>query len=422
MHESSGRNRSHLTWRDLVVAELVLSLSAATALPDVAVTVRTVDAEAICGRLESLTLEAGLRVHDESNRLIDVPAADLVQVATSVRPTSPPQAAITLRLGDGGVLHGTITGGSEAAISLARPNWPSIQVPREQVAGLLAPHARADPKLAQLERRIARARGAQDEVLLVNDDRLLGKVRQIDAKGITIESQLGRTKLAFEALLGVAFGRASPATAASNHEDGRAELRAALVFADGSRVIVSSLNWTGQTIRALFFGAEHVSIGANELVRVEIAGGRWRWLSELTPTDYQHTPMMSLAWPWRQDRNVLGGSIRVDGRAFEHGIGMHSQSRLTYELAGRYQRFVSYFGLDDDSGPLGDVGVEVRVDGQPRFAADHVRLGKLHGPIHVDVAGAKRLELVVAFGANGDIQDRLDWADAALVRPPRNGH
>jgi len=34
----------------------------------------------------------------------------------------------------------------------------------------------------------------------------------------------------------------------------------------------------------------------------------------------------------------------------------------------------------------------------------------------LDVRCANRIELVVDFGENGDMQDRFDWVEAALIR------
>jgi hypothetical protein len=56
------------------------------------------------------------------------------------------------------------------------------------------------------------------------------------------------------------------------------------------------------------------------------------------------------------------------------------------------------------------------VDGQQRFERSDVVRGKLHGPVRIDVSGAKQVTLEVDFGRNGDIQDRFDWIEPGLVK------
>ncbi|MHC4090088.1 MAG: NPCBM/NEW2 domain-containing protein [Planctomycetota bacterium] len=58
----------------------------------------------------------------------------------------------------------------------------------------------------------------------------------------------------------------------------------------------------------------------------------------------------------------------------------------------------------------------MRIDGQLRFAQEDIAPGKLHGPIRLDVTGAKRIKLTVLFGQNADLQDRFDWIEPALIR------
>ncbi len=91
-------------------------------------------------------------------------------------------------------------------------------------------------------------------------------------------------------------------------------------------------------------------------------------------------------------------------------------SSLTYDLKGLYREFVTSFGIDDDSGPMADVAVAILVDGKRRFSRTNVRRGELFGPVRLDVTRANRIELIVDFGENGDLQDRFDWIEAALIR------
>ena len=154
----------------------------------------------------------------------------------------------------------------------------------------------------------------------------------------------------------------------------------------------------------------------DRVARIDFVGGRWEWLSRHDPISVESTSMLTLDWAYGVDRNVRGGPIVVAGERFLRGFGVHSRCVLTFALKGHYAEFVTSFGMDDDSGPFADVSVLVLVDGQRRFQKTGVRIATLTGPIRLDVTNAKRLELIVEFGENGDLQDRFDWVEPGLVR------
>ena len=74
------------------------------------------------------------------------------------------------------------------------------------------------------------------------------------------------------------------------------------------------------------------------------------YLSDLKAAGYRHIPYLQLSWPYRTDRSVLGARLRVGGRVFLKGLGMHSPSRLTYDLLQPYRRFDAQLAIDDDAG------------------------------------------------------------------------
>src|SRR5207244_5431509 len=116
--------------------------------------------------------------------------------------------------------------------------------------------------------------------------------------------------------------------------------------------------------------------------------------------------------------SVAGYDLRLAGSTYDKGIGLHSESRLTYALNRNYQWFESLVGLDDQTGRRGSVLIEVLVDGKPQALGNAEELTRPGGPrpIRVNVAGGKDLTLVVKFGRFGDVEDHVDWADARLIK------
>jgi len=154
-----------------------------------------------------------------------------------------------------------------------------------------------------------------------------------------------------------------------------------------------------------------------QIVSMDIRQGKAIYLSDLKPKSYEHTPFLSVRWPYEMDRNAAGSELRLGGHTYDKGIGLHSESRLTFDLAGAYRLFQATVGLDDRSGLGGSVRIRVLVDGQAKDVGDK-ELTSTAGPrdIQVDVTGAKELTLVVEFGSGGDVCDHVNWAEARVVK------
>ncbi len=146
-------------------------------------------------------------------------------------------------------------------------------------------------------------------------------------------------------------------------------------------------------------------------------GGRVVYLSDLTPAEYRFTPYLSSKWKLHADRNVTGSPLRVRGNEYFKGLGMHSKSEVTYDLASKYRRFRATVGIDDEANGQGNVVFAVEVDGQRVFDS-HPLTGK--SPVlklnPIDVAGKHRLKLIVEFGQFADIRDYANWCNARLVK------
>ena len=395
----------------------ILVVAVGIAVPTVVVTadaptieVKTVEFEAQVGTLESFSLETGLRWKDSAGTTKTIPATDVVSIQAGAATTSPAADQVTLFLVGGNVLHGRITGGTEETVRIEPTGLRPIDVPLVEVIGLRTAAGRARLARGQRERMTA-GKGDDDVLVLANGDRVTGGVVRIDAKGVVIETAAGESRVTLDRLL-----EARLAALVDVERSGR---RARLFLADGSVLEASALRWTPERLAVHLFSDAEQEVKPDQVVRIEVVGGRWQWLSELEPATAEHTPYLTLTWPWQRDRNVLGKPMRLGGKRFDRGIGVHSQSRLVYAIQGKYQVFTSRFGLDDSAGPLGDVDIEVRVDGQVRFRKEHVRVSSKGAAAHslrIDVSGARQLELRVTFGQRGDVQDRFNWAGAALIR------
>jgi hypothetical protein len=156
-------------------------------------------------------------------------------------------------------------------------------------------------------------------------------------------------------------------------------------------------------------------------VALQPLGGRVVYLSDLKPSSYRHIPFLEMAWRYQADTSVLGSTLRAGNQIYAKGLGMHSPSRISYELEGPWRQFRAEAAVDAEAGTRGSVTFRVFTDDgsgnwQPQAKTEILRGGDPPVPIAVDLAGAKRLSLLVDFADRGDELDHADWLNARLVR------
>lgn len=376
--------------------------------------VRTVQEAAISGELESLSLSHGMRlILDGEARQIetaDIISVQRVRVASSnAKPTWPvlEQAEIGLELVNGDRIAGEL-GSSTDSISLSTQNWGTLTLPLERVSAILLSSADL-PAYADSLRWFRRQKDeSNDRVLLTNGDVVSGFLLGVSRAGLQLG--VGDDTSTIPLRLAVAAHVIHPSAGPLKQP------HAMISLVDGQRLTVVELDWKGDAIRGKAPSGEVVEPLVGQIDSIAFEGGRWEWVMLKPPAEAKHTAMLKMEWKHVVDHNVLGGPLRVAGNLFEKGIGVHSKSLLSFNLDGHYREFVTSFGIDDDSGAWANVQTIIRVDGQQRYEKSDVVAGTLYGPVRVDLTGGKSLELVVDFGKNGDIQDRLDWIEPILVK------
>ena len=106
---------------------------------------------------------------------------------------------------------------------------------------------------------------------------------------------------------------------------------------------------------------------------------------------------------------------RLDGVAYAKGIGVHSDSRLSWLLYGQCTTFDAVIGVDDEVGANGSVYFQVYVDGQIRYMSPLMTGSTPARAVQVDISGGTELVLVVHYGWDNYNSDHADWADARVT-------
>jgi hypothetical protein len=267
----------------------------------------------------------------------------------------------------------------------------------------------------QLRRRLAAGSRAKDRVLLRNGDAVEGLFSALDAKRLTVEVDKKPVAVEFDKVAAVALSTDDVTPLKPKGVYGRVTL------ADGARLSLASATCDGTALRGTTaFGASFRAPLAR-VVSLELMQGTAVYLSDLKPVKFEHTPYLGdggVKWPLALDSAVTGSDLRLGGSTYDKGLGMHSRSRATYALDGKYRRFEAVVGLDDVTGRDGAVRVRVLADGKPLDLGKDGELTAKDVPLVIGakIDGVKELTLEVDFGKHGDVQGHVDWCDARVIK------
>jgi hypothetical protein len=342
-----------------------------------------------------------------------VPAADVVSWG-AFRDFQPGHR---LRLVSGGEIVGYQIEVGGDRVTLESDLIDAVEIPLSDVAALIFdPPNALDANLAA-EWNAAELKDNQHALFLTNGDRLTGSLVSIAGGKVEFQSA-GKT---------VALDRTKVATVVLNTQseatrDGGG-IQTWVGLSDGSRLLATSLESREKTLQLALGDEVQIGVPAEAVVAIQPLGGRTVYLSDLKPAGYRHVPFLQLPWSYERDRNVVGAPLRAAGRLYLKGIGMHSASRITYDLDGNYESFAADLAIDDATRGKGSVACRVFIDDgsgdwQLKFESSVIRGGQQPAPVEVNVAGAKRISLLVEFADRGDEQDHVDWLNARLVKKP----
>ena len=193
-----------------------------------------------------------------------------------------------------------------------------------------------------------------------------------------------------------------------------------IVTKSGSRLTLASASFDGSTFTGATSTGAKFTMPQSDLIALDAIGGKVALLADRKPKSQKIEPYGSVSWPLAPNRSVRDAPLRLTtihgDETFDRGLGMHSKTTVTYDLAGKYRTFRSTVGLDSHSGRKGAVDVRILIDGKEQAIAGLNGLtADAAVEIRLDIAGAKEMALIVDYGPGGDVQDDVNWADAKLV-------
>lgn len=318
-------------------------------------------------------------------------------------------------------------------IVVAGRNWPETTLAREQVIGILFRPPLDTAARDALLLRAQREERSEDRLLLehgdelrgVAPDRILPEPGAFEPERIhwPVPGARDPVKLSLERVTALLF-------ATGPEESAGARDAIWVGLSDGSRLRATRFarqdnHLTFELAGGIRLNTDGATLtGSNPLelvVCVQPMDSHIVYVSDLQPLGYRHIPYLSTSWPYHVDRSVSGGLLRFGDRVWIKGVGMHSSSRLAYDVPNGYHSLQAELAIDRRAGQAGSVAYRVYVQdaaGQwsKAFESEVVRGGQAPMPMRVDIRDAVRFALIVDFADRADQWDHANWLNVRLVR------
>ena len=161
-----------------------------------------------------------------------------------------------------------------------------------------------------------------------------------------------------------------------------------------------------------------VEIKLSKVQSISIRSELLQFVSDLSPKSIEYQPIVTFPRLYQKDRNVSGGVLTLKDqsiRTFEKGIGVPSNSKLTYQLNKEFKTLCTTVGIDTETAGHGSCVFVIRGDDKElarvsRNGTDEAK------KVEVNVEGIQILQLIVEAGADLDLADHANWCDLCLLR------
>lgn len=377
---------------------LTLLLPAMTALPAAAGDGSALLAD---GRnLERVSVQPGpqpdqLVLTPEGGDPLTIAAADLLALDFNRVPGRP--AAATVRMVNGDTVVGKLSFPNPRSVKVLA-DWGAVTIPLAACSAL------------RLQEQAALPGTVTRDTLFLARDRVEGELQGIGAD--KIQFLLAGKPLAVD--------RSRVLSIALAPRPGRAEPQPGLLLAldlGGGERLTGRWVRLGQDVLTIRLDwGETLDIPLTSLARLEVRNGKLVYLSDLRPSDVRMVPFLDGTVPFQPDRSVSGRPLRLAGKLYRRGLGVHSRTELTYALDGGFGLLQAVLGIDDSVGNAGSVVYRVYGDDRMLFESKTLRGGDAPVDLKLPIAGVLLLRLEVDFADGGDAGDHANWADARLLR------
>jgi hypothetical protein len=195
---------------------------------------------------------------------------------------------------------------------------------------------------------------------------------------------------------------------------------------DGSIWSVKTLELKAESVSLTTTSGVNQSLPVSSLSQIDFAVGNLLYLADMDQElnqgeiSFQPKNMISsfkqLTAP-RKNKSTGGEPLSIKGMKYAKGLSLHSRTRIDVRIPDGYRQFRATAGIDDAAGPAANFQLRILGDNKElftkQFSADQAAEPLA---IELDLAGVRRLTVVVDEGAGQDFGDTLVLANARLTK------
>lgn len=250
-------------------------------------------------------------------------------------------------------------------------------------------------------------------------DIVTGALHEFSADGIRFQPARESAARWFRFADLVGYRLADPAQAATRGEQ-------ELLTRAGDRVRVTMLGWEKGELRFRREDGTETKLKDQDLACLTMSQADVVFLASVQPKAAEESSWDGPAlYPYQRNLSAVGTPLIAAGRSWGSGLGVHSRSKLAYEVPPGAQVFQARVGVDDSAltlVPRANVDVRVLVNGKVVFEARGLGPGtEPRNTGLLPVQPGCLVELEVDFGSGRDLADRVDWLmPVFLPGPGRN--
>jgi hypothetical protein len=205
-----------------------------------------------------------------------------------------------------------------------------------------------------------------------------------------------------------------------------------VIDAEGSQWNARSVELAGDSVQLVGTTGIKASVPLDKLIKLDFSAGKILYLSDAQAESVEWTsyfdsgvllPSLQQWFAPQKDRGFAGSKLTLPNpddhgkpKQYDKGLAVHSRTELVYRVPEGFKRLLATGGIDMRVRPGGNVRLVITGDGKELL--QQVVTGKDAQPLKVDldIAGVRRLTILVDYGEDADIADHLNLCNARITK------